>query len=562
MNATANNLTKEQLLTDYSPPLDASLVHAIISDYPITIEGLNQAQQILKSLLLSNQAENSIEDIKTKEELSFDNIEIDKHLDQWSIERTQIESVGFDSVDGHNANDESNVSIDEIESDQIMSKELNQDKVSPISLLKSMFPFTSIEKLQESLELYSGTTDSLTAVVNSLLNPTSIIETIANDNDDQNKKIEIPSKIKKKNYQRYHLNDVLRRDERIRLEQAKKKFIEDHNSDESITCENRWVTTDSEVLYLSRLLQMDPKIITSTYTRNLYNSVLSIEEILNKLFSERINIINVNEGNLKNLQELLPELNSSFLKQILLINFNDILSSFELSKFLIDLFKRNGTPLYNLFHRVPNQINQQHNKNQSKEEEMNSIVDSNDDQNWRMMKGSNNNNNRQQIKSNNLTEAKCLEKVEYYQKLRNEAFKKATLNFKKSSGISLIHAEQGRQFDLKSKFWELEAGKLKVLERKKHHHHYQHINSIDLHGLNRNQALAVTQESLNNWWSSDKRSTPLIIITGAGTHSISSKPILLPAISRYLTREHWNWRFQSSFNGGPIGAIIVLGLSN
>jgi hypothetical protein len=70
-----------------------------------------------------------------------------------------------------------------------------------------------------------------------------------------------------------------------------------------------------------------------------------------------------------------------------------------------------------------------------------------------------------------------------------------------NSGVAAYWADHARQLDREARQWELKAARETVEERRKVARSAQ---SIDLHGLTANQALTVTNESLNAWWHSER----------------------------------------------------------
>ncbi|KAH9821133.1 hypothetical protein DFH28DRAFT_951576 [Melampsora americana] len=576
----------DQLLTEFSPPIDSSLIYAISSDYPETIEGLKSAREILIPLSKEIQSE---EDLIEETNIGLDLnevevVEIDKALDAWDIEQTQIDlassKADFESDENTTLADgsEDNITSDEDPETMVSSTSAN----SPISLLRCMFPSLGTDVLQHALGSDSSSVD-LSLAVDLLLQRDSIsFETTLSENSDP---IRSPSKNtsqKRKNqqakrgFQTIHLTDVMRGDERERLHEARKKAEEDGPN--SIP-ENKWVTLASQTDFLSDLLKIDPAQIKSGYLRHSCNLVLALEEILNKLVIERqLDTTSSSEdefirftSNLENMKQLLPDREDFLLNRLLTVTSNDPDSAFDLVRFLDELFASEGTAMWNFFHRVP--INQTSleakstGSNLANTSGFQQVSSSNDTgKGSRRVRPQNN-----PATVNRLSEAVCVSKAAHYRTLRDHAFRQAGQAYQTGRSVptrrggALVYAEEGRKYDLKAKYWELEAGKAKVRERNvlEGAGGAGMARRIDLHGLSRIQALAVTRDFLNRWESSTEKpslSSPLLIITGAGKHSHKSTPVLLPAITRYLTRENWSWRYQHDHIGGSRGAVYVEGV--
>lgn len=515
---STTNINK--LLTEFSSSIDSSLIYAISSDYPETEEGYRSTREIL--IRLSNQIqseENSIEETNIGLDLSQVELdEIDKELDVWDIEQTQID-LASSKADFESDELTTTSTIDQDGSNHNLNSDEHQDLStsdnSPISLLKCMFPSLTIDVLKSALGSDSSSID-LSLAVDRLLLPNHSILFESSHSSNLLDPIKSPTKKNsskrknqnKKGLQTIHLTDVMRGDERERINEAKKKAKEDGPS--SIP-ENKWITLASQTEFLSDLLKIDSSKIKTGYIRHHCNLVLTIEEILNKLVLER-QLKEANEEelirfttNLKNLKQLLPNQDDVLLNKLLIVTLNDPNSAFDLIRFLDELFISEGTTIWNIFHRIP--INQTIIETKSNESDHPS--------GFQQVSLSKNSNQKIPTDSvNRFSESICISKASHYRNLRDHAFRQAGQAYQTSRSIptrrggALVYAEEGRKFDLKAKYWELEAGKAKVRERS-----FLDAGpgaaagmtrSIDLHGLSRIQALAVTRDFLNRWESSSK----------------------------------------------------------
>lgn len=580
----------DKLLIEFSPPIDSSLIYAISSDYPEGQEGFKSAREILLPLAQEIQLEEDlIEETNIGLDLNEGEVgEIDKALDAWDIEQTQIDlassKAGFESDETTTLADGSddNITSDEDQDPMISSPSAN----SPLSLLKCMFPSLGIDVLQRALGSDPSSVN-LSVAVDTLLQTDAIpFETSASESSSdpiRSPTKHAPQKRKnqqaKRGQQTYHLTDVMRGDERERLHEAQRKAEEDGPN---AIPENKWVVLASQTDFLADLLKIDPSKIKTGYIRHSCNLVLALEEILNKLVNER-GLKNLSEeevmrftSNLDQMKQLLPDRDEFLLNRLLTVTSNDPDSAFDLVRFLDELFASEGTAMWNFFHRVPindrtpsGLVNQSAGSNLDHTSGFHQVGISK----TQLACGVRNQNGSAPI--HRFSEAVCMSKASHYRSLRDHAFRQAGQAYQTSRSVptrrggALVYAEEGRKYDLKAKYWELEAGKAKVRERNgmggvgSGGGGAGMARSIDLHGLSRIQALAVTREFLTRWESSSEKpsaSSPLLIITGAGKHSHKSTPVLLPAITRYLTRENWQWRYQHDFVGGSKGAVYVEGV--
>ncbi|EGG00297.1 uncharacterized protein MELLADRAFT_67928 [Melampsora larici-populina 98AG31] len=559
---TPSSSNIQTLLTEFSSNIDTSLIYAISSDYPETEQGLRSSREILIGLSKEVQThQESVEEINIGLGLNeTDDRQMDQVLDAWDLEQTQIDlassKADFESDESSSSCTtvlEDGSQIINSDDDQETSSNLSKPDDSPIGLLKCMFPSLAIDVLQDALGSDTSLVD-LSVAVDSLLQTHSIpFETInTSDNLDQSRSHPIPKKISpkrkpqpnKKGFQTIHLTDVMRGDERERINEAKKKAEEDGPNG---IPENKWVILASQTDFLADLLKIDPSKIKTAYLRHHCNLVLALEEVLNKLVIERSELIKAFSedelvrftSNLETFQQLLPDRDQLFLNRFLVVTFNDPDSAFDLIRFLDELFISEGTTIWNLFHRLP--IHQTGSDQK--------LIES--DQSSGFHQVSSSKPNRSLVGTRNqmgtdpihrVSETTCISKASHYRQLRDHAFRQAAQAYQTSRSIqsrrggALVYAEEGRKYDLKAKYWELEAGKAKVRERTVLDPGPAGMaRSVDLHGLSRIQALAVTRDFLNRWESSHEKpsqNSPLLIITGAGKHSYKSTPVLLPAITR------------------------------
>lgn len=80
-----------------------------------------------------------------------------------------------------------------------------------------------------------------------------------------------------------------------------------------------------------------------------------------------------------------------------------------------------------------------------------------------------------------------------------------------------------------------------------------HSGTIDLHGLQVDEAVLIVEEHLN--YAQNHRFPQLRIITGAGHHSTPRGPAVKPAIQKLLKEKEYNWTEDSDNRSG--GSLTV-----
>jgi hypothetical protein len=171
-----------------------------------------------------------------------------------------------------------------------------------------------------------------------------------------------------------------------------------------------------------------------------------------------------------------------------------------------------------------------------------------------------------------------------YRQRRQEYLSKAASSYRSTHNAAIsrgpmrgaaawVYAEEARRLDAKARAFALQAAQATVryrtlINRSSSSSAVHSGNSrgadmageqgdvIDLHGVTVHQALSITRQSLNTWWSKNQYKTsaaPLHLITGVGRHSKGQIALIRPAVLAMLQRERWNCREQQT------GHIVVLG---
>ncbi|CCA77899.1 hypothetical protein PIIN_00543 [Serendipita indica DSM 11827] len=132
---------------------------------------------------------------------------------------------------------------------------------------------------------------------------------------------------------------------------------------------------------------------------------------------------------------------------------------------------------------------------------------------------------------------------------RVEALRKASQHWQRSQDglgrqVAAYYADEANKFLRESREAALEAARALVVSNRAQNaaNGFHTDDTVDLHGMNREEALAIVKESLNARFNNSSRNQePLRFITGKGLHS-KGHQILLPSIQKSLRSEGWRTR--------------------
>ncbi|ORX69697.1 hypothetical protein DL89DRAFT_267873 [Linderina pennispora] len=154
---------------------------------------------------------------------------------------------------------------------------------------------------------------------------------------------------------------------------------------------------------------------------------------------------------------------------------------------------------------------------------------------------------REWIADHHVDSAYCRRKAQVQLDKRNELYRKAAAAYTQRtkagshSATALYYSIEGHKCDARARIWNMRAAQATVAAMK-----HTDRNTIDLHGLTRPEAVALVQEEVTLWHlqnqSTDvasRKSHPLHIITGLGTHSTDGMPRIHPSIVKVLRNEGW-----------------------
>ncbi|KAJ3995474.1 hypothetical protein F5050DRAFT_1767168 [Lentinula boryana] len=133
---------------------------------------------------------------------------------------------------------------------------------------------------------------------------------------------------------------------------------------------------------------------------------------------------------------------------------------------------------------------------------------------------------------------------------RDEMLREASRMWQKGNAktrggeVALYFAERARQFQELAKKDALEAARMMVESKRILS---QELDTIDLHGTTAAEAIIIVSETLASMGNSSSK--PLKIVTGRGTHSTNQISVLKPALRKALVEDGWS---VSTWDGGLI----------
>lgn len=579
----------DRLLQKFSPPLDSSLIISLTSDISDSDDHLQEIEsnltQTLSSLIL---------------EFDYHQITPTTSTDR-SPPRDLLVSKFIPSQTLISPSNQIDRSLQPSSSDplirhskpQLSSDQPPDPNQTLIDRFDSIFPALSESIIRRAVSNVSSDPNHFNHILDSLLSTQFEFDhhqQLSLDPPDADRDLKPThhqaKKLKKQNrsLQKFHLNDVLQRG-------TQNRYQDTQRPDRPIEVNNAWVTGDSQIFYLSKLLGIETGKIHSIYHRKSCNLVLTLEELLN--WSETENRIEISKDpdredrlnvQLEFLKTVLATHDDETLRRLLIVTDLDPGNAFDLWLFLDDLNHRYGSLHFNQFFRNhhpnhPSPSSSDPTQSSSTSKRLPLAIDSIDGDSLPSgLKASQAQSDPHPIAINQRDHSlkSCSNQLNQLQnkhallKQRSMSTPQASIvlpnkrAFQKS--ISALRSEDARQVLDQIKEWELKLAGLVVLDRQRDRNDY---NCIDLHGLTKNQAILVTSQHLDHWWSTIRHSNeghhssahqnPFRIITGAGSHSKNSRPALLPAITHLLDQDGWKWKFENS-SYGAIGSVLVLGI--
>ncbi|KAI7947163.1 hypothetical protein MJO28_009071 [Puccinia striiformis f. sp. tritici] len=347
---------------------------------------------------------------------------------------------------------------------------------------------------------------------------------------------------------------------------------------------NDWVLVNSQISHLATLLGIEPTEINSIYYRKKCNLVLTLEELLNVLelkkrreasgdpeWSTRLQL---QLEHLKAIHE--PTENDQCFTRLLIVTELDSGNALDLLKFSEELHRLYGSLASNQFNSHPGWSaypsssssttfrNQQNQRVQATHFHNNqSSSSSSPSQPFSLARQPNKSARQDMIERLTKLEAQRENLQNQLNSSRQLIANSKALRINKQgiqNTISKMHAD-----DLKAVCRQIDNVKFEIASldvRRKND-----PNSIDLHGLTKNQAIDISAECLQEWWDRCEylrnnyhdQVQPFTIVTGAGVHSANGQSTLRPAISNFLEQNQWKWKSDDERSNGQVGALIVTG---
>ncbi|SCV74854.1 BQ2448_7883 [Microbotryum intermedium] len=577
---TTSDATQEpvidQLLRQFCPPLDSALMHALLLDLPSTpsYEDIELIKTTLKSL--ANDAEiQSTPDHDDSEDgtglstktttttntnttsILAEDSSLSKSLEVWSLN-----------------GDESSTSQGTTPSNRSDSERSSYRPDDPLAFLSSVFPNESIELLQQHLEASSGDVE---VVVDELLSSGLLREAQREESSTSTAPPALDSPVVSKQ-QRKRIKVAQRASATLSLTST--PHLIPHSPTLSAASagsapsspiiaaqpiENRWASISSHASNLANLLHVPESRIVSTYHKSSSSLPLTLARLLHALTAERpFGSLSNEEGqgpiDLKDsLGTVLPHLTEERLEMLLCATEGDVADAMDLEATIQEIERSEGRLVWSEILQLDSFEPQLTTAGPSFSSTSSTTIPITMVPNPR----------RQAVvqRKERYTSSECTKlELEYLHK-RNIALRSAATHFQKGGtgerGVAFYWAEESRELDAKRKVW-AERKAVALVRERALKDGMGGGRGIDLHGLTMNEAMAVTRESLEEWWSSVNHGAlsppPLRIITGVGKHSTNKVAILLPAVIKLLDREGWNWSYDNGFGGaGARGAVLVKG---
>ncbi|KAA1068940.1 hypothetical protein PGT21_006643 [Puccinia graminis f. sp. tritici] len=540
----------ERLLAKFSPPLEPALIIALSSDFDHDTQ------------------ESAEQDIESK---------LDHILTQLINEQQEQQQLAQETQPEEKQQQLVTIQTDHSSQSQ---KLINQVQ----AILPDLSETTIYHAISDAPE-----PKKLEQIIDILLAPTppaTVESTPRSDKKSKNKR--------KKKFDTIHLNDVLQRETHKRLiEQAGQHL-------EKTSINNDWAIGDSQISYLADLLGIEVGKINSIYHRKSCNLVLTLEELLRISESQKRLDGSKDQDWFDRLK-----LQLDFLRTTLLTEDDQVLTrllivtnlnpghALDLWIFLDDLHARYGTLPFNQFISNPSSSSSSYPSSSSStavslhnQSKANPLISSSSSPTAvassssaaaapsRPFSVNVQPTTRPQYSSREIENSVMIlrSRREYLnQKSRSSrqliANSHAVSHNKQAiqNSIAMIYAEGSRRLNEKIQDWELLLARKTVQERQRIRNDSL---SIDLHGLTKPQAIIISSDYLQAWWSNHSYSVnnfnssfvhPFKIVTGAGTHSTNCKPALLPTIMKFLDQEKWKWKVDDERSNGLIGSVIVVG---
>ncbi|ORY69417.1 hypothetical protein BCR35DRAFT_326384 [Leucosporidium creatinivorum] len=591
----------ERLRAEFCPPLDTSLLSALLLDFPDppSTEDEWLLRATLKSLSADVDAEERVEfEDPTAEGRGSDVVsgsnegsrnarskgtegtggtadrsasELGSALEVWSLGGGEDDGERREGGEARRFWQGSTTSAESTSPTPPIDYERQEVPDDPLAFLANVFPDLPLGTLEARLSV-EGASNDLEGIVDDLLSQAFITSITSEESDVPTSTTPAPPKTKAEKLARRRAKAALKASTTLSLTSTPHLLPPSQTSatvppsNDLLTpaialaapTTNRWASLSSHSTNLSTLLHLPPARITSTYHSCSSSLPLTLSTLLNSLSHSRPFAHLPNAELLKDqLAAVLPKVKDDRLEILLSATEGDLADAMDLQRTIDEIERTEGKLTWSeLFEADPQAVPSSSSSTAALSKPISSLPSTSTPS------------AAAESPEQHYTSLDCYHYAHEFETRRNEAIRSAARHFQRGGrgerGAAFYWAQEGRDLDGKRRVWMERAARAVVRERR-----INDKNTIDLHGLTLHHAQTVVRESCNSWWAASSSPTPppLRIITGLGRHSTNNNPVLLPAITKLLDREGWRWKWDNGPTGGDggpgttRGAVWVTGVT-
>ncbi|KAM0786301.1 hypothetical protein ACM66B_001779 [Microbotryomycetes sp. NB124-2] len=605
MATDADSSLERRLINEFCPPLDSSLVSALLLDFPEpSRDDERQLRATLQSLALAADGQEAL-DNQTSEQRSND-VDCSHHQGHApEIERTQTPSSAHNSAvselgerlevwDLTNDSktrlsptqrfwDASMASTTSGDSEEYLSDAERAIPDDPLALLASLFPSIGLDKLEQQL---ANAGRDLDKCVEDLLSVDLLHQLEEEEKAEQEKSlsatVQKPSVATDKQAKR-RVKQAFKAANKISLTSpaygsasgppspAFQAAFPASQTAISLAApsSNRWASISSEADQLASLLHVPSTRIASTYHACSSSMAHTLSTLLNQLVAARpFSEISGGAELEVQLADILPETSIDERRMLISATEGDLSDAMDLDRKIKEVEAVEGKLTWSELV-----------SNESSNNASSAVYSSNMNRPRRKPEAPTETaiNGAHDADSTAYSVRECAAMEADYSQRRETAIRNAMRHFQRGGtaqrGAAYYWAEQGRELDAKRRVWAERHARALVRERQVARGSYvtggldghNLRETVDLHGLTLHHAQLVVRDALTTWYANlqtqgvQPGQRPLKIVTGVGRHSAGSTPVLMPSITKMLDREGWKWKWDGVGETGK-GAVAVLGV--
>ncbi|KAK4050246.1 hypothetical protein OIV83_003567 [Microbotryomycetes sp. JL201] len=591
---------EQRLITDFCPPLDSSLVSALLLDFPEPSEDdERQLRSILESLTMAadredrRQSQTSLRPSHDVEGASQQGhaLAIGRSQTPSSAQNSAVSDLGdrfevWDLAEGDQIAptdrsaasqrfwDASIASTTSGDSEDYTSDVERAIPDDPLALLASLFPSIGLDNLEKQL---TSANNELDKCVENLLS-VDLLHQLEEEEKAEQASIGKKSAAPVDKQAKRRVKQAFKAANKISLTSPayglpgppSPAYLAAFPASQTAIAQaapdsNRWASISSEADQLASMLHIPATKIMSTYYACSCSTALTLSTLLNQLAAARP-FSDVPGGHDLEVQlsDILPETSIDHRKMLISATEGDLADAMDLDRKIKEVEASEGKLTWSEL--VSNEQNN----------EPSSVA-------W-----SPNMTRRQGKLETALNTSSTYDQTAYsvrecatmeadYSQRREEAIRNAMRHFQRGGtaqrGAAYYWAEQGRELDAKRRVWAERHARALVRERQVARGSFVGTGNgpnaretVDLHGLTLHHAQLVVKDALNLWYTNlqtqgvQPGQRPLKIVTGVGRHSAGSTPVLMPSIVKMLDREGWKWKWDGVGESGK-GAVAVIGVA-